>query len=237
MSPREDSKELVERFYRRISMPYLTEIEIDWGGLAVTDTRPAALPDLSALQLLVLHGRYARGGEADITIRGKVAGRPHAQKLHVVLPAVEARNAAISRLWARETIADLERKPRGVPVDAEAITRIALSHDLMSKYTAFIAADSSGPKGANGAPRLVSQPSEAPEDVDLQSAGGVVGYGGAPPAPPRGDYAAHQVALAEAAPHRGGCAGCSSAPTSGTRPALGTLLALVLVVARRRSIR
>lgn len=235
MDPRSDgptqTNELVERFYRRIGMPYLTEIEIDWGGLAVTDMRPGALPDLSALQPLVVHARYARGGAADVTIRGKVGGKPHAQKVHVVLPDLETRNVAISRLWARETISDLERKPRGVPVDAEAITRVALAHDLLSKYTAFIATDSSGPRGASGSPILVKQPNEAPQDVDLASAGGVVTHAAGDSPAPRADSERYTLAVE---PGRGGCAGCTSAPSSRTRPALFATLALLGLVAFRR---
>src|SRR5262249_9523986 len=43
LRPNEDPKELVDRFYRRIGKPYLTDITIDWGGLAVTEARPSAL--------------------------------------------------------------------------------------------------------------------------------------------------------------------------------------------------
>ena len=164
-----------------------------------------------------------------MTIRGKVGGKPHAQKVHVVLPNVETRNAAISRLWARETIAELERKPRGVPVDAEAITRIALAHDLMSRYTAFIATDSSGPRSANGSPLLVKQPNEAPADVDLASAGGVVAYA---PTPDRAEEHYGMVPAVES--RGGGCAGCTSAPSSGTKPALALAILVGLVLARRR---
>ncbi len=245
----EGSKELVERFYRRIGMPYLTEVEVDWGGLAVEDTRPTALPDLSALQPLVLHGRYAKGGEATITIRGKVGGKPHAQKLHVKLPEIEQRNGAISRLWARETIAELERKPRGVPVDADAITRVALAHDLMSRFTSFIAADSSGPAG-NRPALLVTQPSDAPADVNLGAAGGVISHG-APPPPspgqveaeytggssprPSPDAPASLHTMEDASPRRGGCAGCTAVPSSTSKPALlGVLLALGSIALRRR---
>jgi len=244
-NPEVQQKELVDRFYRRISMPYLTEIEVDWGKLAVSDMRPFALPDLSALQPLVLHARYSGTGatEGDVAIRGRVGGKPFTQKIHVKLPAVEARNGAISRLWARETIAELERKPKGVPVDAVAITSIALQHSLLSKYTSFIATDSSGPKG-NQAPLLVTQPNESPDGIDTGAAGGIVQGSNpattrpemnSPPAPSPRD---HADVLTESSPHHGGCAGCtttsSSSSSSTTVASLAALAGLALLVARRR---
>jgi Ca-activated chloride channel homolog len=243
-----DSKELVERFYRRIGMPYLTEVEVDFGKLAVSDMRPVALPDLSALQPLVLHARYATGGEGDVTIRGRSGGKTHVQKIHVVLPNAEQRNGAISRLWARETINELERKPKGVPVDAVAITNVALRHSLLSKYTSFVAADSSGPKG-NQPPLLVTQPNESPEGVDVGSAGGTVIHGGgggsttvarpAPldsppePAPPSSGNEKNMAAESRG----GGCAGCTTASRSSSSAPIAITsigLGLALMALRRR---
>lgn len=236
MDPLSDSKELVERFYRRIGMPYLTEIEVDWGKLPVTDMRPVALPDLSALQPLILHARYAGGAEGEVTIRGRVSGgKTHVQKVHVVLPNVEQRNGAISRLWARATIAELERRPRGVPVDAVAITNVAIRHSLLSKYTSFIAADSSGPKGRQP-PVLVTQPSEAPDGVDLANAGGSQVYGAttshpasaidAPPEP-RPSSGSERYMTADS--KSGGCAGCTTASRSARRTPLAIALGLSLL--------
>lgn len=233
----EDASELVDRFYTRIGLPFLTDIEIDWNGLAVKDTRPTALPDLSALQPLVLHARYTKPGEGDITIKGRVGGKLRTQKLHVVLPAEERGHGAIEKLWARETIAGLERVPRTSLINVPEVTRIALDHGLLSKYTAFVGTDSTGPGTDHGAPLLIKQPNEAPADVDMTSAGGnVSSYGSqpalaAPPSPSDVKYAM------EAAPGRtGGCAGCTTTRTTSSAPALGAfaLLGLVIAIRRRR---
>jgi Ca-activated chloride channel family protein len=231
----EDMNELVDRFYARIGLPFLTDIEVDWGNLAssVTDSRPSALPDLSALQPLVLHARYSKAGKGDITIKGKVGGKPRSQKLHVVLPAQEPGHAAIEKLWARETIADLERVKRGQQPDVEAITRVALKHGLMSKYTAFIGTDSTGPKNADGSPQSIRQPSSAPADVDLAHAGGT--FMDAPTQTSSMHYEAEAMAPTEVR-RGGGCAGCTTAHTASGRPAIAALLVLgfIVVVRRRR---
>ncbi|MBX3233887.1 MAG: VWA domain-containing protein [Labilithrix sp.] len=224
----DDAAELVDRFYTRIGLPFLTDIEIDWGGLAVTDTRPTALPDLSALSPLVLHARYTKPGEGDVTIKGRVGGRPRTQKLHVVLPAEARDHGAIEKLWARETIAGLERVPRA-KLNVVEITRVAVTHGLMSKYTSFVAIDSAGPGNDHGSPLLVNQPSQAPADLDLESAGGRVLH--AEPMESHGE----RYALIDAAPHHGGCAGCTTAPTPRSPSAALTLaLALLVLIQRRR---
>lgn len=223
-----DMNELVERFYTRIGLPFLTDIEVDWGPLAssVTDTRPAALPDLSALQPLVLHARYSRPGEGDVTLRGKVGGRPRTQKLHVVLPAEEPSHAEIEKLWARETIAELERATRGRQPNVEAITRVALKHGLLSRYTAFVGTDSTGPKDADGNPVRLHQPSAAPEGVDLDYAGGWL-------ADAKAVSPDHEQTME--VPRTGGCAGCTTARATSARPAALLLLGLAVFLRRRRT--
>ena len=235
LRPGEKADELVDRFYDRIGMPYLTDVEVDWGNLAVTDLRPAALPDLSALSPLVLHARYLRSGEGDITIKGRIAGKPVAQKIHLTLPANAPGHGAIEKLWARATIAEMERVPRGTPVPERAIADVAVTHGLMSKYTAFVGTDSTGPRGADGRPLLVHQPSEAPADVDLASAGGTMHT--APAEAPREEHYDRSASPTLAAPpsKAGGCAGCTTAPSPVSAPALTALGALgLLIVLRRR---
>lgn len=238
LRPSEKADEMIDRFYNRIGMPYLTDVDVDWGGLAVTDPRPAALPDLSALQPLVLHARYMHPGEGDITIKGRIAGKPVTQKVHLTLPANAPEHGALEKLWARATIAELERVPRGKPVPERAVADVAVTHGLMSKYTAFVATDSTGPKDADGKPQLVQQPGEVPADVDIAQAGGTMYNSGAAlaaPSPPR-EEASYSVKLAEAPSRAGGCAGCTTAPSPVSTPAIAALgaLGLLIVVRRRR---
>jgi Ca-activated chloride channel homolog len=238
LRPREDAKQLVDRFYQRIGKPYLTDVEIDWGNLAVSDARPTKIPDLSAFSPLVVHARYAKAGSGDVIVKGRLGGKPYAQKISVTLPDVEPKNGSISRLWARETIADLERKPKG-SIDGEAVTQVALSHDLVTAYTSFVAIDITQTNGRSGLPTMVRQPSEAPADVDLRSAGGeITGVQAGMAAPPADSERVH-YAMAEGAPgHRGGCAGCTTARSdrrSGLEAFGAVLAALGISAIRRRN--
>jgi len=55
---REDPAVAVNRVFGLIDAPVLTNIEIDWGDLPVSDVEPAVLPDLFASRPLAVHGRY-----------------------------------------------------------------------------------------------------------------------------------------------------------------------------------
>jgi Ca-activated chloride channel family protein len=165
----------VERFYQRIARPYLTDIQVDWGTLAVDRVLPSPMPDLSAFEPLVILGRYGAPGSGVVTVRGRIAGHPFERRVHVELPGRRPEGSAISRVWARAQITDLMRAMHFAgeqPTLVDAITNTALEHHLVSPYTSLIAIDQNASPGADGIPRRVDQPAEAPAGVNLAAAGG-----------------------------------------------------------------
>jgi len=174
--PDEDTGAVVDRFARRIDKAAVTDIEIDWNGLAVDELAPAAVPDLFVGQPLVVAGRYRAAGRATVTVRGKQGGRPVAFTIPVVLPA-EADRPAIATVWARRTIAELDRRlVRGEDAAAVAeITRLGLEHRLVTAYTSFVAVDES--QAVAGKAVQVVVPVEVPEGVAHAVGNGGGGYG------------------------------------------------------------
>ncbi|MCY4155139.1 MAG: VIT domain-containing protein [Gammaproteobacteria bacterium] len=139
-----DSAEAVmDAFLTRVSRAALTDLEIDWGDMTVSDTYPHKLPDLFVGRPLVVAGKF-RGDPGAVTVCGTVDGarRPF------VVEAADAGNAgsSLAKVWARANIADLTDRqatagdPQGELGDA--IKRIALEHQLASDYTSFVAVDS-----------------------------------------------------------------------------------------------
>jgi Ca-activated chloride channel family protein len=236
LRPREEPTALVERFYERIGRPYLTDLAIDWGGLQVSDVAPAALPDLSALSPLTVLARYGTGGKGTVTLRGKLAGRPFVQKLEVVLPERELAHEAIDRIWARERIAELSHG-HAEATNEQAITRLALAHHLVSPFTSFVAIDETAGDGS-GFPLLVRQPSEAPESVDVTSAGGqyattVSAPAAEPPTRAVYDHPSYGQAAPERAPR--GCGGCAVGVKTTRVETAAALLGLLAAIAALRS--
>ncbi len=72
----ENASEAGDRFSSFVDAPLFTDVEIDWGGLDVEDVYPRRLPDLFAGKPLVVHGRYAHGGTAEVKVRGTIERPP-----------------------------------------------------------------------------------------------------------------------------------------------------------------
>ena len=140
-----DSAEAVMgAFFARVSRAALTDVEIDWGGMTVSDTYPGRLPDLFVGRPLVVAGKF-RGEPTSVTVSGTVDGARRA----FVVEATDAGSAgpSLAKVWARANIAELtDRQATAGDPDGElrdAIRRIALQHQLASGYTSFVAVDSS----------------------------------------------------------------------------------------------
>ena len=140
----DSSSEIIDRFYDCISHPALTNVEIDWGGLEVTDVYPARLPDLFVGRPLVLTGRLAGRENTTVRVTGSLGELTREIEVPVRFDGSEATHAGIACVWARKRIEDLanratyERNP-DLP---DEIKQVALEYSLMSTYTAFVAVDS-----------------------------------------------------------------------------------------------
>lgn len=147
-----DPAAAARRFAAWIDAPVFTDVDVDWGGLAVSDVYPRRLPDLFEGKPLVLHGRYARGGHAIVKVKGTVNGRRYERVVDVTLPDHSANdaNAAHATLWARAAVHDrmnqlyLHDDPRLI----EQVTDIGLAHHLVTQWTSFVAVDETSARHA-----------------------------------------------------------------------------------------
>jgi Ca-activated chloride channel family protein len=170
----DDGSAAARRFHERVRNPLLTDISIDWGGLAVTDVYPKRIPDLFSAKPVILSGRYERAGSGVIRLRGRVAGRVFTREIPVNLPAAEPRHEVLATLWARARVDDLMSQdylglqggtPR--PDVREAITQLGLDYRLMTPFTSFIAVEEMIVT-TGGQPRRIEVPVEMPEGVSYE---------------------------------------------------------------------
>lgn len=170
--PDEDTDEVAARFRRRIEQPVLTDLVLEGPGLR--DLQPRRIPDLFAGQPLTIFGRYDGHGPTDLVLRGKANGRSWVRRLRVDLPAREDRFGVLAAAWARAEIAERIREnwlqPREETV--EAITRLALAHQIVTDWTSFVAVEEGRRTGDEAMP--IVQPVLVPAGVDrrmVRSAG------------------------------------------------------------------
>jgi Ca-activated chloride channel family protein len=141
----------IRRLYDRISMPLMTDLDVDFGGLQVVDVHPERVPDLYRDAEVVLFGRYRQGGSGRITVKGTFGGRPHAVARDVALPSLDPGRSYLEKLWAARQIDRTNDRlqdsaPDGTP-EAEAlrselvkeITRLGIVYNLVTDYTTFVA--------------------------------------------------------------------------------------------------
>jgi Ca-activated chloride channel family protein len=163
-----DSSEAARNFHRRVREPLLTDISIEYVGLSVSDVYPERIPDLFSAKPVILSGRYARGGQGVVRLRGKMSGREFVREIPVELPETEARHDVLATLWARRKIDDLMGQDmQGLQAGKmrdelrEAITRLGLDYRLMTQFTSFVAVEDSIVTD-DGEPRRVDVPAAAP---------------------------------------------------------------------------
>jgi len=168
--------EVTEKFFQQINNPVLTQIEVQWkGGGKSPDIYPQRVPDLFAEQPLVLFGRKENAAAGELQITGIAAGgETYQQKFKIDF--AEGGNVAVAQLWGRQRIKDLtnqmfdyEKKSK-----VEAVTDTALTYQLLSEYTAFVAVSEEVRVEPGGKRVSVEVPVEMPEGVSYEGIFGAV---------------------------------------------------------------
>lgn len=173
---------VVEKFFLQINNPVLANINWQWEGEGESPIiYPHTPPDLFAEQPLVLFGRKADKLAGKLHINGITAGGIRYQKTFN-LNFDDVGNSAIAQLWGRSRIKDLMNQmvsgdtKKGV----EAVTDTALSYQLLSQYTAFVAVSDDVRVDPTESSISVQVPVEMPEGVSYQGVFGGINYAAAP---------------------------------------------------------
>jgi Ca-activated chloride channel family protein len=158
-----------------LESPVMTDIEIDWGGLQLSDAESEIPRDLYGSEPLCVLASFLGDGEYTVTLRARRNGAPVEYKFAIDLARAQ-KHEAIPVLWARKRIADLTAQQTAAPWQFDhrfEIQDIALRYNLASSQTAFVAVDESRVVG-NGVPLVVLQPLDAPENGVLAQQLGIV---------------------------------------------------------------
>lgn len=173
----DDGSAAARRFHERVRNPLLTDISIEWNGLAVADVYPQRIPDLFGAKPVVLTGRYASPGRATIRLKGKVAGNDFVREIPVEFPETMASHDVLASLWARARVDDLMGQDyngaqRGAmkPELKNTITQLGIEYRLMTQFTSFVAVEEMIVTDG-GEPRRIDVPVEVPEGVDPNAVG------------------------------------------------------------------
>jgi Ca-activated chloride channel homolog len=172
----DDGSAAARRFHERVRNPLLTDISIDWNGLAVADVYPQRIPDLFSAKPVVVTGRFTSPGRATIRLKGKMAGQDYAREIPVELPESMASHDVLASLWARARVDDLmDQDYQGAQSGnmradlKDTITQLGIEYRLMTQFTSFVAVEERLVTDG-GQPRRIDVPVEVPQGVNRETA-------------------------------------------------------------------
>lgn len=142
LSLNDSGSDVMDHFFERISHPAMTDLRIDWGGMAVRDVFPERTPDLFVGRPVILTGRFDGNVGQRIRISGDAGGQD--RQIVVNTNGTSSELEGLAAIWARTKIADLVDKAT-YEIDRDVsgeIRSLALNYSLMSQFTAFVAVDS-----------------------------------------------------------------------------------------------
>lgn len=170
----DDGSAAARRFHERVRSPLLTDISVDWNGMAVSDVYPKVIPDLFSAKPVVLTGRYGGDGKGVIRLKGKMSGRDFLREIPVDFSAQDKRDV-LATLWARTRVDDLMAQDfngaqQGTMKEdvKQAITQLGLDYRLMTQFTSFVAVEEMVVTDG-GQPRRIDVPVEVPEGVNREA--------------------------------------------------------------------
>jgi Ca-activated chloride channel family protein len=131
----------------RLQTPVLTDLQIDWGDLPVSDIVPKHLPDLYAGDSIRVTGKYSAVASSEITISG--AGSGHKASIHKNVELTRDVRPAVRRIWGKNAVSEHMHSfitPQALRTDSmtnnqlqAAVTDLGLIYGLATKWTAFVA--------------------------------------------------------------------------------------------------
>jgi Ca-activated chloride channel family protein len=135
--------EKMDRLFRKLENPQLTNIELQWPGGTAVEAYPSIVPDLYLGEPVAVRVKASTGFRPGAGLR--IVGNSIAGTWTADVPlAADAQSPGVAALWARARIADLlDRQRRGADETEtrNAIVTTALMHHLVSRYTSLVAVD------------------------------------------------------------------------------------------------
>jgi Ca-activated chloride channel family protein len=152
IDPSEEANDAAIDLATRLDAPVLTDIELDWGDMKVSEITPEIIPDLFAGDSIRVQGRFEGEGDHVIKVKGSVRGREASLPVKVKLPDVGSKSKgkdSIPLIWARSRIADMMRNintPAYLRTEEihddrlkKNIVDLGLDFSLVTRWTSFVA--------------------------------------------------------------------------------------------------
>lgn len=164
---------IMDEFWSRVRAPQLAGISLGWGG-EVSDLTPSVVPNLWLGQPVTIFGKYGSGGPRKIVLTAKKDGQTISESYDVYFVQNNTFVDFVPKMWARQSIEVLgnDQAAFGDGRNKEAILSLSLEHNVLCKYTAFLAVADSV-VNENGEMISTEIPGVIPEGVDPYMSGAI----------------------------------------------------------------
>ncbi len=141
VAPGREIEAEVSAFFRKVSHPVLSGLELSFGKVKVRDMYPQDLPDLFRGSQIVAFGRYSRGGEVAVELSGALKGKEKTFAYDADFPKESGENDFIPYLWAQRKIAYLldEIRLHGESGELkDEVVRLSKAYGIATPYSSYL---------------------------------------------------------------------------------------------------
>jgi len=163
VTPREDIEVKVSNFFTKASDPILTALELNYGGIRVSQQYPSALPDLFAGSQLTIIGRYKEAGKTSLVLSGRMGEDKKTYEYELDFPEQSESGDFLPRLWAIRRVGYLMDEIRKNGENEELkdeIIRLGKKYAIATPYTSLLVQED---EIASLRPANVRQPVSMPQ--------------------------------------------------------------------------
>jgi len=140
VDPGSSIEKRMSELFSQLEKPSLRDIKIDWPESSDADQLPGNIPDLYYGEPLLVTARL-NPGVVKVRIHGKLAGQ---QWQRTLLAGSSIPDSGLATSWARKKVeALLDTMVTGASESSikPEIVQLALKHQLLTRYTSFVAVD------------------------------------------------------------------------------------------------
>ena len=144
ITPQEDIKDVISRYFDRVGSPIMTDVRVEIEGLSTQDVLPRRIADMYRGEQVILYGRYVGAGRKTVRVSGNFRGETKTFTYELDFPEVSEseRNAFVPRLWAGQMVDFLMNEIRASgkedPELVQEVTYLAKRYGIVTPYTSFL---------------------------------------------------------------------------------------------------
>lgn len=169
---------LVEAAWGRIESPQLQDLSVDFGGLEVSEVLQPVSNRLYRGLPYRVYGKYDGTGAHTVTFKGYRNGEAVSLSHTVDFGLRDVIGWSVPKLWARERIGQLMLEQGATQANRQSILGLSIEHQVLSAYTAFLAAQPQAITPGNNlsgtVPTLIGERSRAALLFELAVRGGML---------------------------------------------------------------